>query len=250
MNHISNDFQEHVNDNDLFESYYENDIYEDDNSINSIFDIDMDCNNNKIEPQYKNILPKFVLTNDHICIIKLMKLVEDMQYPDDAIYKILIWAREAFLKRYQFNPEYKTRNGNLKCMKKTVARNEKFYPQSIDVALNSKFSIKVIYFDFVTQKLQLLQNNSLMIQENILIDLNNPSVMYKSSYNILSEALSSKVYQQIYVKEQQNHKIDLPLLVIPIFLWGDATHIDTYGRFKMKPWSFSPLVFNEKVRRE
>ena len=36
---------------------------------------------------------------------------------------------------------------------------------------------------------------------------------------------------------------------MPTCLWGDATHIDTAGRFKLEPWSFSPLIFNEKARR-
>ena len=51
------------------------------------------------------------------------------------------------------------------------------------------------------------------------------------------------------MKEQRNHNSELPLIVIPICLWGDATHIDTHGRFKLEPWSFSPLTFNEKRRR-
>ena len=39
------------------------------------------------------------------------------------------------------------------------------------------------------------------------------------------------------------------MLVVPICLWGDATHIDTGSRFKLEPWSFSPLIFKEKIRR-
>ena len=39
------------------------------------------------------------------------------------------------------------------------------------------------------------------------------------------------------------------MLVVPICLWGEATHIDTAGRFKLEPWTFSPLIFTEKTRR-
>ena len=44
------------------------------------------------------------------------------------------------------------------------------------------------------------------------------------------------------------HCGNLPLLVVPICLWGDTTHIDSAGRFKLEPWSFCPLTFKQNVR--
>ena len=134
-------------------------------------------------------------------------------------------------------------------MKKMVVNNNAFYHQSIPVVLNEQTTIDVIAFDFTSQLLQLLQNKRLMTQENLLIDTQNPSAMYTSPNNILSEALSGYAYRDIYIREHQNHTSDRPLLVVPICLWGDATHIDTAGRFKLEPWSFSPLIFKEKIRR-
>ena len=130
-----------------------------------------------------------------------------------------------------------------------VVNNDAFYPKSVNVALNEQLSIDVVYFDFVSQLLCLLQNKRLMTKENLLLDINNPSEMYKSPNNILAEALSGSAYKEIYIKAHSNHIGNLPLLVIPICLWGDATHIDTAGRFKLEPWSFSPLIFKEEVRR-
>ena len=95
----------------------------------------------------------------------------------------------------------------------------------------------------------LLQNQKLMTQENLLLDLNHPTNMYKSPNNILSEALSGSAYKTVYENAHANHTGNLPLLVVPICLWGDATHIDTSGRFKLEPWSFSPLIFKEQKRR-
>ena len=31
---------------------------------------------------------------------------------------------------------------------------------------------------------------------------------------------------------------------------GDATLIDTASRFKLEPWSFTPLIFKDQVRRK
>ena len=53
----------------------------------------------------------------------------------------------------------------------------------------------------------------------------------------------------IYIREHKNRTGNGLLLVVPICLWGDATHIDTAGLFKLEPWSFSPLIFKEKLCR-
>ena len=64
--------------------------------------------------------------------------------------------------------------------------------------------------------------------------------MYKSPNNIFGKTPSRDSYQQFYTTAHANHASNLPLLVVPIYLWGDATHIDPTGRFKSEPWSFSP----------
>jgi len=74
-----------------------------------------------------------------------------------------------------------------------------------------------------------------MTKENLLIDTENPCAMYEAPNNILSEALSGSAYKEIYVRMNNEYEGDLPLLIVPICLWGDATHIDTYGRFKLEP---------------
>ena len=61
--------------------------------------------------------------------------------------------------------------------------------------------------------------------------------------------LSGSAYKTVFENAHANYTGELPLLVVPICLWGDATHIDTSGRFKLEPWSFSPLIFKEQKRR-
>ena len=208
-----------------------NDTYLDDNCLQN-------------EPILGNIF-----TCDQRCMIKLIKILEDMNCPDTAVTKIIDWAREAYLDGFEFKPPSKTRYGNLQWMKKTVVNDKSFYHKSIPVALNNQTTIEVIAYDFKSQLLRLLQNKYLMTQDNILLDTKNPTAMYKSPNNTLSEALSGKSYRAAYNREHNRHASNRPLLVVPICLWGDATHIDIAGRFKLEPWSFSPLIFKEKVRR-
>ena len=59
-----------------------------------------------------------IFTKEQRSIIKLMKLLDDMNSPDYAMYQILSWARSAYIEGFTFNPNTKTRNSNLNWMKK------------------------------------------------------------------------------------------------------------------------------------
>ena len=50
--------------------------------------------------------------------------------------------------------------------------------------------------------------------------------MYKSATNILDEVLKCSTNKYICQNAHANHTGYLPLLVIRIYLWGDATYID------------------------
>ena len=229
----------------------------DDNSIDDTYSINSESSLSSNDTylndddclQHEQVLGN-IFTRDQRYMIKLIKLLEDMNCSDTAVTKIIDWAREAYLDGFEFQPPSKTRHGNLQWMKKMVVNDRAFYHQSIPVALNNQTTVEVISYNFKSQLLRLLQNKHLMTKENLLIDIQNPTAMYKSPNNILSEALSGSAYKKIYTREHNNHTSDRPLLVVPICLWGDATHIDTAGRFKLEPWSFSPLIFKEEVRRK
>ena len=156
-----------------------------------------------------------------------------MNCPDTAVTKIIDWAREAYMAGFEFKPASKTRYGNLQWMKKMIVNNNAFYHESIPVVLNNQTTVEVISYNFKSQLLRLLQNKRFMVQDNLLIDTQNPTAMYQSPNNILSEAISGIAYRKIYTREHNRHTSERPLLVVPICLWGDATHIDTAGRFKL-----------------
>ena len=52
-----------------------------------------------------------------------------------------------------------------------------------------------------------------MKQENLLIDIKNPTKMYESTNGILGEALSGSAYKKIYEVQHENHIGNRPLLV-------------------------------------
>ena len=72
--------------------------------------------------------------------------------------------------------------------------------------------------------------------------------MYKQPNNILGEVLSGAAYQQTYTIAHANYTSNLLLFLVPIFLQGDTAYIDATERFKLKSWSFSPLILKEEVQ--
>lgn len=71
--------------------------------------------------------------------------------------------------------------------------------------------------------------------------------MYQFPNNILKESLSGSAYKTIYQHKYNRHTSDFPLLIVIIIIWIDAIHIDTYGRFKLEPISFTLLIFKEST---
>ena len=77
-------------------------------------------------------------------------------------------------------------------------------------------SCDVITFDFVPQLLKLLQNWTIMTQDNLLIDVHNPLLPYTSPDGVWGEALSGQVYQDAYHRLVANPQRQL---FVPIIEW-------------------------------
>jgi hypothetical protein len=107
-------------------------------------------------------------------------------------------------------------------------------------------TIDVISFDFVPQLLSLLQNPSIMTEENLLIDFADPFAPYKSPNNYLSEAISGQVYKDAYKRLIRDPSRQL---FVPVIQWIDRTHVTRNDRFTLKPYRFTPAIFKEKFRR-
>ena len=124
-----------------------------------------------------------------------------------------------------------------------MVHNNNFSPKPISVELNNQLSVDVSCYNLTSKLLCLLQNEKLTTKEKLSLNIANPSNMYQSENIIHGETLSDLTYQAIYQKSHANHTGYLLLLGMSVFLWGDATHTDTAGQFKLELWSFKPLIF-------
>jgi hypothetical protein len=91
--------------------------------------------------------------------------------PDYGFGLILAWARGVSTEEYSFNPQ-----GGLDCasnetvLVKSIANATQLLPSVLLVPFPHSPPCDVVVFDYVPQLLRLLQNPSLMIPENVVLD--------------------------------------------------------------------------------
>ena len=112
-----------------------------------------------------------------------------------------------------------------------------------------ELTMDIVCFDFPSQLLALSQDKMKMQQENLVIDIDNVTRKHQNPSGLSQESLDGFACQKACDNVKANHHGNDPLLFVPICAWGDATHIDQQSEFKLEPWSFSPLTFTEKARR-
>ena len=197
---------------------------------------------------------EFVVTTQQAAVVKLMKLLDDMNCPDHAFPKMLEWAVELQKDNVSFTSVLQKREANIRWMRLMLHNANCMLPEVVPTPLSPAMSVDVMRFDFVPQLLSLLQDPSKMVQENLVIDLDQPIPMHSFAKNKpISEVLEGVAYREAYRNAVSANNANgglRSLFVVPICCWGDATHIDQHGRFKLEPWSFTPLIFKEKARRK
>ena len=104
----------------------------------------------------------------------------------------------------------------------------------------------IICFDFVPALLSLLQDESLMVVENLVINKDCPLPMYVPSNSKVGEANSGSRYQELYQELAQGKG----QLLVPIIMYLDGTAIDSKGHIEICPVSFTTYLFREKSRRD
>ncbi len=85
-----------------------------------------------------------------------------------------------------------------------------------------------------------------MTQDNLLIDVHNPMLPYKSPDGVRGDALSGQVYQDAYRCLVTNPQRQL---FVPIIQWIDRTSFTGNDRFSLKPYMFTPAIFTKSFRR-
>ena len=197
---------------------------------------------------------EFVVTTQQAAVVKLMKLLDDMNCPDHAFTKMLEWVVEMQKENVSFASALQKREANIRWMRLMLHNANCMLPEMVPTLLAPAMSVDVMRFDFVPQLLSLLQDPSKMVQENLVIDIDQPIPMHSFAKNKpICEVLEGSAYREAHRNAVAANNANAgirSLFVVPICCWGDATHIDQHGRFKLEPWSFTPLIFKEKVRRK
>ena len=159
-------------------------------------------------------------STDQKWTVALLKLLDDMNGPDYAFKAILTWACAAHAEGFSFQPGGgKTRRRNVERLFAMMNNATQLLPTVRTVAVPDGSSCDVIWFDCVPQLLKLLQNQTIMTQDNLLIDVHNPLLPYTSPDGVWGEALSGQVYQDAYKSLVTDPQCQL---FVPIIQWIDC----------------------------
>ncbi|KAI2491812.1 hypothetical protein MHU86_22751 [Fragilaria crotonensis] len=184
---------------------------------------------------------------EHRNIVNLLKLLEDAQCPDYMLQKVLQWAYNAKLEGFDFNPKATTRKANIQWMYKALEHSHRGLPKVLTANLEDHDKAQdIICFDFVPALLSMLQDESLMVMENLVINKEYPMSMYIPTDSKVGEANSGSRYRELYQQLAQGKD----QLLVPIIMYLDGTVIDSKGHIDICPVSFTTSLFTEKVRRD
>jgi hypothetical protein len=184
---------------------------------------------------------------EHRNIVNLLKLLEDAQCPDYMLQKVLKWAYNAKSEGFDFNPRATTRKANIQWMYKALKHSHRGLPKVLQVDLEDhEMAQDIICFDFVPALLSLLQDESLMVTENLVLNKDYPMSMYIPSDGKVGEANSGLRYRDLYQQLAQGKN----QLLVPIIMYLDGTAIDSKGHIEICPVSFTTSLFTENARRD
>ena len=124
----------------------------------------------------KKLRPNFVVTSQQRSMVKLIKLLDDMNCPDYALPKILEWALDNERNQVSFQSAVLKRDPNVSWMRKMLHNANCLLPKVVPTSLSSSIKVDVMCFDFVPQLLSLLQDPDKMTADNLVIDIDWPVV--------------------------------------------------------------------------
>jgi hypothetical protein len=141
-----------------------------------------------------------MFTTDQKWTVALLKLLDDMNVPDNAFSKILKWAHTAQAKGYSFHPANGglSRTRNLDVLFASLKNAKRLLPSVSTVEFQDGSTSDVITFEFVPQLVNLFQNPALLTAEKLSIDPLNPLMPYFDEKGRLGDALSGSVYPNAY----------------------------------------------------
>ena len=96
----------------------------------------------------------------------------------------------------------------------------------------------IVCFDFAPALLSLLQGDNLMLPDNLVININNPTSMYVPSNNKFGEANTGKHRRELF-RDLITSRIQL---LVAIIVYLDSTVIDSKGHIEVCPVSFTTHI--------
>ena len=96
------------------------------------------------------------------------------------LQSILEWAYNSKMDGFDFNPKATTRKANIAWMYQALEKSHQLLPQVVSTPLEDHDDVaNIVCFDFTIALLSLLQNDTLMSSENLVINPNDPTSMFR-----------------------------------------------------------------------
>jgi hypothetical protein len=231
---------------------YEQEVEMNHNSTRGISDVAISC------PVFHAMMERLqagdrhaimVLHHDveHRNIVNLLKLLEDAQCPDYMLQKVLQWAYNAKLEGFDFNPNAITRKANIQWMYKALEHSHKGLPKVLTVNLEDHDKAQdIICFDFVPALLSMLQDESLMAIENLVINKDYPMSMYIPSDSKVGEANSGSRYRELYQQLAQG-KDQLQAIVGLCFVLHNPNLVDADVLVATERDKWAPMFYDSAM---
>jgi hypothetical protein len=132
-------------------------------------------------------------------------------------------------------------------MYQALEKSHQLLPHMVSTKLEDHDDVShIVCFDFTVALLSLLQNDVLISPENLVINPDNPTSMFRPTDNKVGEAHTAQCYRDLY--DELITRNDR--LLVPIILYLDGTAIDSRGHIELCPVSFTTSLFTEEVRQD
>ena len=182
---------------------------------------------------------------------KLLQILDNANTPHYLYSQVLEWVIKAQNQKIDFNEMKKTRKGNIHQIERMLPWLKSTKPKTVTTQIDTdvgKEPIEVTVFDFKTQLLSLLQDETLFGNINNLdIDPDNPFGPYKSPDNVLSAVNSWKHYARAYsnmINDPENE------FLVPIIFSSDETKVSNQGKSYSWPIMFTTSILNQETRNK
>ena len=125
---------------------------------------------------------------EHRSVINLLKILEDSECPEYMLQSILEWTYNAKVDGFDFNPKATTRKASIVWMYQALEKSHQLLPHVVSTKLEDHDDVShIVCFDFTVALLSLLQNEVLMSPENLVINPDNPTSMFRYTDNKVGE---------------------------------------------------------------